>query len=102
MKIARVEAFQQSLRAELLLPFSDRVLETDSYLMHLWCILSAISFPSRPGCVHLRHVSAIHFDSRTINKAGMGKLYFRKSVGVANTIELYRRHQWAWDTFDGI
>ena len=102
VKIARVEAFQQSLRAELLLPFSDRVLETDSYLMHLWCILSAISFPSRPGCVHLRHVSAIHFDSRTINKAGMGKLYFRKSVGVANTIELYRRHQWAWDTFDGV
>ena len=97
VKIARVEAFQQTLREELLLPLSDSALATDSYLMHLWCILSAMRFPSRPGCLHLRHVSVIHFDTRSIVKTGQAKSYFSKIS--ESTVELYRRHAWAWDHF---
>ena len=99
MKISRADAFESALWTPILSAVPDQALATDSYVMQLWCILATTLFPQRPGCVHLRHQSVVHIDSRSIVQAGLANAYHARDKGGTILDELYDRFPWAFETF---
>ena len=102
MKIARSGAFEHALWRPILSPIADAALASDSYMMHLWCILSSRILSPAPGCVHLRHVFVVHVNKKTIasSKALASSYRPESEKGQGNIVhELYRRFRWAFEEF---
>lgn len=64
--------------------------------MQLWCVLAEKRSAPAPGCVHLRHMSAVNLDTKTI--AGtMKAAYSRRQNQLVPA--LYARFRWAFVDF---
>ena len=71
--VTKPEAYEVLWR--LLQEIPDERLSTDTGLLSLWTKLTCIDFPRRPPCVMVNSVQVVHFDTRTISKAGLDPLY---------------------------
>jgi hypothetical protein len=110
VKVSTSYAFERYMWKAQLEPIADDHLATDSYMMSLWCILSEMDEPSRPGCVLLRHEFGVHANERTIRKSGtLEDGYHHEKADAAlkaAVIDLYRlypsaflNYSWSSDTY---